>query len=333
MKWNGEDRWFTKDGVKKAWINKTGNSSEINLVLYHFLKASGIKPSLLILGTRALGEVQINNPGFSRLNKTVVRVPIDSDYYYVLDASGKYNTYKDTPYDLLDLNMLTINADKHNFEIVKLKSDVPSKEIVLINGKIKASGKLEGSVQISSSNYKRITKLILYDKIGAKKYSDEVLKEGKNNLQVSDFKLSNIEDDTLPLKEDFSFEMELTGSDDNYIYIDPNIFTGIGDNPFISENRLSDIDFIFRTGFDINGRYNVPPGYKIDFLPKSLFIAMYDNSIIFKRMLGEMEGAIIVHYVINVTKAKYNREEYQNLRVFFKKMHEMLREQIVLKKI
>ena len=38
MKWNGTDDWYTIDGTYRAWENKTGNSAEINLILYHLLK-------------------------------------------------------------------------------------------------------------------------------------------------------------------------------------------------------------------------------------------------------------------------------------------------------
>jgi len=59
---------------------------------------------------------------------------------------------------------------------------------------------------------------------------------------------------------------------------------------------------------------------------------MADKSISFNRTIGEMGGAIIVHYVISFAKAKYKRVEYPVLRDFYKKMYELLNEQIVLKK-
>ncbi len=45
MKWNKVDSWYCIDGVRKAWDKKTGNSTEIGLILYHFSKAlaNGIK--------------------------------------------------------------------------------------------------------------------------------------------------------------------------------------------------------------------------------------------------------------------------------------------------
>jgi hypothetical protein len=330
VKWNDEDRWFTNDGIQKAWTKNTGNSTEINLILYHFLKSSGINPKLIILGTREHGELELDNAGFGRLNKTVVQVPIDSLNYFVLDATAKYNTYNSTPYELLGLNMLSIDPGTKRFNLIKLQNNQQSEEVIFVNAEIK-SGKLEGSTQLSSSNYKRIDKLLLYDKLGEKKYIDDVLKNNDAAIKIDSFKV-NMQVDTLPLREDFNFKMDLTGVDGDYIYFNPNIFTGLEPNPFLSEARFSDIDFVYLNKYIINGRYKIPAGYKIDALPKQLTIIMADKSISFNRTIGEMGGAIIVHYVISFAKTKYKREEYPVLRDFYKKMYELLNEQIVLKK-
>jgi hypothetical protein len=332
MKWNETDKWYAEDGIQKAWLSKTGNATEINLILYHLLKSVGVKATLLVLGTRGHGEIEIGNPSFGRLNKTVVRVPIDSLNFYVMDASGKYNTYNDTPYELLGLNMLTIDPDVRKTDVIQLKTVIPSKEVVFVNAKINPQGQLEGTVQKTSSNYKRTSKLKLFDDIGEKKYIKDELEEGNSNLKVSGHKFIDMEVDTLPLREDFDFKLELTGSDDNYIYVNPNLFTGLGQNPFLSESRLSDIDFIYLNTYSINGRYTVPAGYKIDVMPKPLTIVMPDNSITFKRFVGEFEGTVIVNYAISFKKTKYARDDYSEVREFYKKMYELLNEQVVLKK-
>ena len=204
--------------------------------------------------------------------------------------------------------------------------------MVYVNAKVSPAGKLEGTVQKTSSNYKRISKLEEFDDIGVKKYIESELKEGNANLEVSNHKFTDLEIDTLPLREDFDFKLELTSADENYIYINPNLFTGLGQNPFLSETRLSDIDFIYLNNYLLNGRYTVPGGYKIDVMPKPLTILMPDNSISFKRFVGEFEGAIVVNYTISFRKTTSTRDDYPQLREFYKKMYELLNEQIVLKK-
>jgi len=332
LKWNKIDHWYTDEGIKKAWLKKMGNSTEINLILYRFLKLAGIKASLFALGTRKNGELEVDNPSFNRLNKTVVKVPIDSLDFYVLDASGKYNVYTDIPYGLLGTNILPIEAGHLGYDLIRLKTGLASKSLVFINGQIKPDGKLEGNMQLSSSNYNRIAKLDRYDKDGEKKYIEDEFKKGNNGLEISNYKRQDMDVDSLPLIEEFNFKLDLTASDDAYIYFRPNLFTGIELNPFLNERRLSDIDFVFPKIYSINGRYKIPEGYKIDALPKNLNIAMPGNDIIFKRTVGELEGEVAVHYVIDFKRTKFSRDEYPELHAFYKKMYEMLNEQIVLKK-
>jgi hypothetical protein len=330
--WNERNAWYAVDGIQKAWKQKKGNSTEISLILYHFLKTSGINPKLILFGTRDHGELEIDNAGFSRLNKTVVQVPIDSLNYYVLDATDKYNTFNNTPSDLLNLNMLSIEPETKKFTLIKLQNNQQSEEVVFVNAEIKLSGKMEGSTQLSSSTYKRIDKLQLYDKAGEAKYIESEIKDKNKGITVTGYKIMNTKVDSLPLREDFNFKLDMTGFDGDYIYFSPNLFTGLDVNPFISDTRFSDIDFIYLNRYLINGRYKIPEGYKVDVLPKSQTIVMADNSISFKRTVGEMEGAVIVNYKIGFGKAKYNRDEYKSLHDFYKQMYEMLNEQIVLKK-
>jgi len=49
--------------------------------------------------------------------------------------------------------------------------------------------------------------------------------------------------------------------------------------------------------------------------------------------VAEQEGMIVVHYVIDFKKSYYTADQYKPLFEFYRKMHEMLNEQIVLKKI
>jgi hypothetical protein len=61
-------------------------------------------------------------------------------------------------------------------------------------------------------------------------------------------------------------------------------------------------------------------------------LLMPDSSISFKRIVASEDGFVVVHYVIDFKRSYYTAVEYQPLFEFYRKMHEMLNEQIVLKK-
>jgi hypothetical protein len=138
--------------------------------------------------------------------------------------------------------------------------------------------------------------------------------------------------DTLPLKQSINFNLDLTSSDNNYIYFNPILLSSFKTNPFLSTNRFTDIDFGYLNNYFIVGTYSIPQGYKVDALPKSVSMIMPDKSITFKRVAGEQDGKIMVRYIINYQKSMYFKENYPEFHEFCKKMYEMLNEQIVLKK-
>jgi len=59
---------------------------------------------------------------------------------------------------------------------------------------------------------------------------------------------------------------------------------------------------------------------------------MPDQSIVFKRIIAEDNGTVAVRYTIDHRKTIYLPEEYRDIHDFYKKMYELLNEQIVLKK-
>jgi hypothetical protein len=331
MKWDKSDRWYTNDGTKDAWDKKTGNSTEVNLILCHLLQKSGINALPMMVSTRKNGKVNPAFPSKWQFNKTVAYIPVDSANYYVLDATNKYNAFNETPANLLNGFGFWIDKENKKYDVLFLQKITPVRQMVLINAEIKPDGKMSGSAQMNSFSYNRLNKVEKYKTDGDDKYKD-YLTEGDNNLKIAGVKFDNMEIDTLPLTQNIDFNLTLSGSDDNYIYFSPNLFTGLHTNPFLNENRFSDIDFGYRSYYSINGIYKIPTGFKTDAMPKSVSMAMPDGSIVFKRMVAEQAGSIMVRYIIDYKKSIFFKENYGELHDFFKKMHEMLNEQIVLKK-
>jgi len=332
MKWNGDDDWYTLDGTSKAWDNKTGNSTEINLILYHLLKKSGVDAYPMVVSTREHGKVNPVYPFINQFNRGVVYIPVDSTKRYILDATDKYNIYSETPWELLNSSGLYINPDKKTYDLISLVKSDPVRQSVFISAQIKPDGKLDGTADISNYSYKRKEKVSRYKKDGEQKYID-YLKDNDNNLKISAIKMDNLDVDTLPLIEHINFNLDLNGSDDNYIYVNPNVFTSLHKNPFINDTRATDVDFGCQNALTISASYKLPAGYKVDVLPKNISMTTPDQSVIFRRIMGQQEdGSIVVRYVILYKKSIYFKEDYADFHEFFKKMYEMLNEQIVLKK-
>jgi hypothetical protein len=329
--WNKTDYWFTVDGVRKAWDKKTGNSTEINLILYHLLRMANVDASLLAVSTREHGKLIRSYPTASALNRTVVYCPVDSSNYYILDASNPYNTYKSIPADLTDLDAVPINPDYRTFKIFRLKRGAAS-ENVIIKGDITKDGNLSGSLQISTSAYSREKYLRKYNDLGETKYIAR-LEEDDKKFKILSLKMENAENDSVPLLQTAEFNYKLAEPDGDYIYFNPNVLTTFKTNPLINETRVSNIDFGAFYTYSVEGRYKIPKEYRVDVLPKSAIMQMPDKGITFKRVTVQQDGGLGIRYIIDYKKSFYSAEDYPLLFDFYKKMYEMLNEQIVLKKI
>jgi len=285
----------------------------------------------MLVSTRDNGKVNPVYISLSQFNRAVVYIPVDSAKMYILDASGKYNLYDEIPYNMLNSSGLFVNTDKKNYDLVFLQKTDPVRQSVYISAEIRPDGKVNGTAQISSFSYNRINGLDRYKTDGEKKYID-YLTDDDNNLKISSLKMENMDVDSLPLIQNINFDFDLSGSDDNYIYFDPNLFTALHKNPFLNDIRTTNIDFGYLHNLSLSGMYKVPAGYKVDAIPKNIILTMPDKSIVFKRIVIVQDGEIAVRYSIIYKKTIYFKEDYADFHEFFKKMYEMLNEQIVLKK-
>ena len=330
--WNSKNEPYTNEELEKVWAAKSGNATEINLMLYKFLRKADIKCFLLMVSTRNNGRVLTAHPDFNQFNKTVVCIRDSStNKNFILDASDKNSTLNDCPFEILNGKGLLLDFDSKLCILIDVKKKEPVKQMVWINGDIKADGKLEGTAQITSDSYEKINKVNSYNKLSEIAYKDE-LKNGDNSLSINQLTRENVEKDSLPLIESLNFKADLKGSDESYIYFNPNLFTGFYTNPFLSETRFSTIDFGCLYSYNITGKYKIPAGYKIEAIPQSISLFMPDKSINIKRITGQQDGEIIVRYLIDYRKSIFGPDEYKNIREFYKKMFEMLNEPVVLKK-
>jgi len=331
MKWDGVDRWYTVDGTPKAWERKSGNSAEINIILYHLLKQAGIDVYPMVVSTHEHGKVVPFYTSLSQFNKTVAYVPLDNDRMYILDATNKYNSFNDIPADLLNSSGLFVDKSKELYDIVYLKNEKPVNQSVFVTADIRPDGKIQGVANVRSASYHRKKALEKYKTDGEKKYI-EALQDGDNGLKITSVKMDNMDVDSLPLLQNIDFSMELAGSDDNYIMLNPNLFASLKNNPFLAEQRLTDVEFGYNRSFTIGGRYTMPKGYKIDAMPKNGSIVMPDKSISFTRIVGEQDGVISIRYTVEFRKPVYEKESYPDFREFVKVLYQRLNEQIILKK-
>jgi hypothetical protein len=326
MEWNNYDNIWALDGVKSAWKDKKGTSGEINLILINLLKEAGIKAHPILVSTRENGIVETRVAGYSQFNKVMAYVQI-KDKVYVLDATEKNTPSHLIPFDVMASEGLVIQKiDTYEWGWKTLWDDThQEKNDVFINAEIDDKGMMKGYATVKSYDYEKIKQNSLL-KAGEEKFKENLV--GKTGIQIDSVGLADADNDTLPLLQTLKFTAPTSSSGD-YRFFSTNYFAGLNKNPFIEEERKTDVFFGVNKKYHISANLFLPDGYKIDALPKNLKLITSDTSVILKRQSSYDDGFLMVDISLEFKKPYYTTQEYPELREFYKKLIEILDEKFV----
>lgn len=330
MKWDGIDNYWALSGVKSAWKEKSGTSGEINLILINLLRDAGIKVNPIMVSTRENGRISPLFPHLSQFNKVLAYVSI-GEKIYVLDGTDKFSPANLIPHDIMFTEGMVLDAQSDmKFRWVNLWDESRiDKNVVIFQGIIDPGGKMKGHATVTSIDYARTQRTPeLTDK---EKYTSRFLKAGLSSLEVDSLKMKNELVDSLPLIQEFDFNTPVNNAGE-YAYFSLNMFTGMGRNPFVADNRFSDVFFGTRQLHQIIANVNIPDGYSFEELPKNMRMMLEDQSLVVTRMLAVSGNMLNARITVEFKRPFYTPQEYPDLKEFYKKMYALLDEQIVIKK-
>ena len=328
--WNGLYTKYTMEGVKDAWQKKSGSSGDINLLLVNLLKEASLVAYPMLVSERFHGKVNVDYPFIDQFNSVFAYVPINNKKYY-LDATDKTIPAHVTPFNILNTTAFIVNRKAGGLTDIT-NDTVQYKEFISVNLELADNGTIGGEVSVQSRDYARIKKLSDYksDKeLFIKKY---FIVDG-TNFTAKDLQLSNIENDSMSLKQQCALSGSLNTSGD-YTFLPLNLFAGFDYNPFLSNSRFSNINFGYKRTINLNVSVLLPASYTVDELPKSIRMVTPDKDITFIRQieLDKELNSIRCMILIEFKKSLYEAETYPMIKDVYQKMFEFLKEPVVLKK-
>ncbi len=329
MKWNERENIWALEGVKKAWKDKVGTSGEINLILINLLKDANLNVKPILVSTRENGIVNTSMAGYDQFNKVMAYVEINGSHY-VLDA-----TETETPSHLIPLSVMAseglVISKPDKFEWgwnVLWDNKAKYSKAAYLNIDINENGNIFGTANVVSNGYEKIDDLKIL-----KKGKDKLLESLRDDpkITIDSLMLTNVEIDTLPLVEEFNFTLPVNNSA-GYNYFSINHFVGFKKNPFISDERKTEIFYGAKQEYSISAQINIPKEYVFEDLPKNVKMIMPDTSILFKRIIERGDNNLTVHLSVQINNPIYGVDGYEDIKQFFKKMYELLNEKFVFKK-
>ncbi len=327
MNWNGAEGIYTDNGIKSAWDKKSGSNSEINLILINLLKDAGLEAYPLLVSTRDNGQVNTFYPFLHQFNNTLACVFI-GDKKYILNGADKYNPSWLIPYDVINNDAFIVDMQKGGWIYLEDEKDI-FRNVVSIFSEITPEGTMTGEASITSFGYSKNPKVKQW-KEDKSSFKDNFSK-AFTGMKIENIEVNNEDVDTMPLEQKVKFSLPLSSSGD-YKYFTVNLFQGLEKNPFIADERYTDIDFGYNQSYTLVGKIYIPDGYEFEELPKNIKMIMPDTSIVLKRMMQTDENSVDLRVTVDFVKPYYAAADYPEFQEFYKKLFDVLNEQLVIKK-
>ena len=328
MNWNEDENIYSYDGVAKAWTNGTGSSADINLLLVNLLKQLGVQAYPILFSTRENGLVNNFYPFINQFNTVMAYAQVD-DKFYILDATDKFSSYKLTPEAIVNTKGFVVQGDKGKWiDVVDMSHKY--KVMTAVHGVIDVDGIMKGDCLVNCDGYakKQRCRSWMKDK---DKFREEYFTKLYTALTIEDLAVNNAEYDSLPLEQKLKFTYPLNNSG-GYRNFTVNLFSDLEINPFVADERHSDVDFGFMQDYMVFGNFTIPEDYTFEELPQNISMIMPDTSIVFNRYLQAEDNVLNVRMTVSFKRTYYLAADYPDFAAFYKKMLAKLNEPIVIKK-
>jgi transglutaminase-like putative cysteine protease len=328
MTWDGYHGYFPEKGVKKAYIDGTGNVAEINLMLVSMLRSAKLNANPLLVSTKSNGIPVF--PTLDGFNYVIAGLEFNGELY-LMDATSLYSDINMLPRRAMNWQGRLIKADG-NSSWVGLYPDYLSKDIIYAQAeiigtdvKVKIRERLTGHFAM---NYRS-------------KYSGISVKEQLEGIQpgasIAEFKDLEVKDlNNGKLFVDLSFKATSSSMIDEIndeLYLSPMLFFAQLKNPFKNETR----DYPLFFGYPKTNKYTitikVPEGYKVTSIPESSKATLANDLGSYTYLIKEAMGSIQLSVVLELKSSIVLSDEYSYVKGMFSEIITKENEKIVLSKI
>ena len=328
MRWDGNEDIYSGDGIVKAWNQGSGSSADINLLLVNLLKQAGLPAYPILFSTRENGLVNSAYPFIRQFNTVMAYVGSEAKYF-VLDATDKVSFFKLVPGNIVNTRGFVVKGEDGEWidaDDISHKYKITS----AVQGEIDSNGVMKGFALVNNYEYAKKQRAESW-MADPEKFRETYFSKPYASLKIDELAVSNELSDSLPLEQKVQFTYALNRSG-NYRYFEVNLFSGLERNPFLSDQRLADIDFGYTQDYMIFESITIPQGYAFETLPENISMVTPDNSIVFNRFLEAEDNRLSVRITVSFKRTFYAAPAYPQFATFYKKLIDKLNEHIVIKK-
>jgi hypothetical protein len=322
------DNKFIKTTLQDVVKRKSGTVGEINLLLIALLQRKYVSALPVVLSTTDAGRNNPSYPIMERLNYTICKANINSVDYY-LDATQPFLKFGKLPLHCYNGHARLISNDTTAIYFLADSIKETSLVTAIINN---TDSGVEGNYNSTIGFFESLdiknkiakSNIINYQSDLKDLYNEDLLIK---NIEVDSFQMSDG-----PVSIKFDFKLKSLQNED-IVYFNPLLGEDLKKNPFVAAERIYPVEMPYKTEKIYTLQMEIPVGYKIDELPKSVFVKLNEDEGFYEYLINVDDNIIQIRRRLFLYKANFKSGDYQTLRDFYTYIVKKDSEQIVFKKI
>jgi hypothetical protein len=327
--WNGTFALYPDVDAAMLQESKSGNGTAMNLMFIKLLRASGFEAHPVMMPTTAYGSVQKNYPDLSQFNHVIASVRLYGKDQ-LIDVSDAFSPYTLLPlYDingegyLIDLEdsrwlVLSTNMKKKRFNNLEMTFGEDLKQRIKLRSQYNDYAASMMRKELAESERQDI-------------FASTCLPENSDKLVLDSIMYSDLDLLDKPLKINAVYDGEEVFGDT--IAFTPVMMPVFRENPFQAESRVLPVDFIVPIEDSYTMVINVPEGFEIGFIPAPYELSLPGNKGSFSYQVTVSEDRIKIKSVVMLEEVFYDTGEYEELRMFFGKYCDKIKERVVFQRM
>jgi hypothetical protein len=319
--WDGRYDYLPSVSAKELLTNKTGNSADINFLLFDILQAADIDVYPVLISTRSNGQIEESAPFINVLNNVVLLID-EGNVQYLTDGTTSFVPYNRIPAECL--NEMGLKIEQENFEWVTLESFSTSE--------LKSQFVYNLSPVLNQHNVK-VTLI-------ATEYLSEFYRElwKKGDLEIKEYykslgiyNIANIRKSSRPSGKQYSLSFDaftpLLSNNQRiilYPFKDRTFFLRY----LVDESRKTSLDFGFKRKYSVITEGIIPDGFDVKSLPEAL--SLTDDLIHVNIFYSVVDKKLSCTLFMDFKKIKYSSTEYSALSQHVRLINQHILKPVVL---
>ncbi len=306
--------------------------SEMNILMMNMMRTAGIEVHPVLISTRQHGKIGTPYAVYNRFDRTIGRVLIENDTFFIDVASFPH------PVDLLPFEDLNGGGyefwGKENFAVVIPSNKIGTRRMSQATMVLNTEGVLSGTIVTTTSGHEAVENRQKIKDMGADKFVESMLSGVLIGGKLEEQKFENPEafyDATL--KGNFKIKTtDYVSKISDKMYINPLLCFAEKNNPFANPERKFTIDYGSPKDEIANLILTIPNGYEVEELPKMVRIQLFEGAMRYDYLIETVGNQIKLNTKLTIKKTTFEVDQYTDLRAFYSKIIAKMGEQIVLAK-